>query len=157
MIFFLRMSTDHPFCKQVLPKTETKPWQVRVYDFTAHWCSGALEQKLPCNLLLRRSVTSFCLLAAAVRNGTLLKATNSVLSELLACVSIRLRKNSSKTAKIEALLKSEPVTTQCSETEIKELQAQLQARDQRRSRRTRDNENDEDEDELNAEGDNEAG
>ena len=128
-----------------------------MFTCTFHWCSGALGQKLPSNLLLRRSVSSCCLLAAAVRDSTLLSATNSVLSQLLAEIGIRLRKNSSKAAKIEALLKSGPVTTQCSEAEIEELRAKLQVREQRRARRTRDNENEEEEEEANPEGDYEAG
>ncbi|CAE7691295.1 unnamed protein product, partial [Symbiodinium necroappetens] len=110
--------------------------QVRVFDYTLHFCKGALAAKLDTSCLARRSVEGNSLLVALFQKLGIVKVTVESLSELLAAYKVPLRKNASKSAKVRALMQVPEVKKACSPETLQRVENMLQEMDQRRNKKS---------------------
>ena len=109
---------------------------MRVFDYTLHFCKGALAAKLDTSCLARRSVEGNSLLVALFQKLGIVKVTVESLSELLAAYKVPLRKNASKSAKVRALMQVPEVQKACSPETLQRVEKMLQEMDQRRNKKS---------------------
>ena len=81
------------------------PLKAEMFRYTLHVPAASLEPKTE-SILIRRGRTGVSLLVYLFLTGNILKLTSDTLSEILTQEKIKLPKNSTKRAKITALLKA---------------------------------------------------
>ena len=106
--------------------------QVQIFDFTMHWVQGRLTSKLAASLLFRRGLHGHTLLAALIRDHRILKVTADGLSKLLDAYAVRMRRNSSKSAKIRGLMATDEIREFCTDEELAALDKALDEHDKKR-------------------------
>ena len=82
--------------------------------------------------ILRRAYEGDSLLLTLMKTSLILLASSDSLTQLLRMHGLQLRKNSTKSAKIRALMKLESITKHCNEQILAKIEAALQANDEKR-------------------------
>ena len=108
---------------------------MKVYDYTMHWCKGAMTRKLGSCCLLRRCLAGLDLLSALVRSHRILTVTSHCLSMFLNACGQNMRKNATKAAKIRALIKTSSMRENCNEQCLQALELKLQASEEQRNKK----------------------
>ena len=108
-----------------------------------------MAEKTGSGLFVRRSVKNWSILAWHAKQTTLCKLTSDILSYLLTEHNLTVRKNSSKSVKIRALLLCDDVKTNCTEQEIQSMEnavAKMEEARNKKSQREAEEADEEDED-----------
>ena len=87
------------------------------------------------------------LLTSLMRDKTILKVNSDVLTKLLDNCGVRIRRNSTKSAKIRGLMRLPEVTAFCRPEELEDLEKALEEHDKRRRKKRGGDNDDGDEDE----------
>ncbi|CAE7513660.1 unnamed protein product, partial [Symbiodinium natans] len=126
---------------------QVKALMVEVFDYTLHSACSRLTAKLDNTLLFRRSMSGHTLLTSLMRDKTILKVNSDVLTKLLDNCGVRIRRNSTKSAKIRGLMRLPEVTAFCRPEELEDLEKALEEHDKRRRKKRGGDNDDGDEDE----------
>ena len=122
---------------------------MQVHDFTIHWTKGAITRKMGTCCILRRSFEGCSILVWLVKSTKILNVSGEALEKFLKYNNLNVRKNSTKSAKIRALMKLPQIVQECQQSTLDRLEALLVAAEERRSKKNTTSQKDEDqEDEM---------
>ena len=108
---------------------------MQVYEYTLHFCDSSTAEKVGTRLLLRRSFRSWPLLPALIKSAGIVKVSVDSLQKMLEIYRCQLRKSTSKSAKIRALLKLPDVVSCTTDQEREKVDKLLTDMDARRNKR----------------------
>ena len=107
-----------------------------MFQYSLHVPSPSLEAKTD-GVILRRAARGHSILAFLFLSGHILKVNSDTLSDLLANEKLKLPKNSTRKAKINALTQASSVRESVSEELLKAIQQQLEEEEANRKKKNR--------------------
>ena len=107
-----------------------------MFQYTLHVPSPSLEAKTD-GVILRRAARGHNILSFLFLSSHILKVNSDTLSDLLANQRLKLPKNSTRKAKIQALMQAPNIRESVSEEILKDIQRQLEEEDISRKKKHR--------------------